>query len=413
MKKVVALFFACIVVSSALRAQAQDDIPYVILISFDGFRYDYLKLFSPDNFLSFAKNGTEAAGLIPSFPSKTFPNHYTLVTGLYPGHHGLVDNSFYDPDRNEYYTMKTKARVQDPYYYNGTPLWKLAKDNKIRSASFFWVGSELPKEELRPDYFYPYDESIADTLRVNQVIKWLKLPPQERPHFITLYFSSPDHESHLHGPESPEARAAVANANRLLGSLMEGVKSTKLPVNVIVASDHGMLAMKEEPSTYIFVDEIMDIKNRSVKYANGGTQVHLYVNNDHQRDSLYNALKGKSRKFSVRKQEEFPSNWHYNAVRSGDLLITANPGHYIIERDRAKYEATRKRGSTFGAHGYDPSEVPQMQGIFIANGPNIKSGLKISAFENVHVYPLIAKILNLPVPEIDGRVEVLEKIYQK
>jgi predicted AlkP superfamily pyrophosphatase or phosphodiesterase len=412
MKKVVALL-VCIILPALLRAQGEEDVPYVILISFDGFRYDYPELFGPPNFQAFAKSGTQAAGLIPSFPSKTFPNHYTLVTGLYPGHHGLVDNAFYDPDRNEYYGMKMRDRVQDPYYYSGTPLWKLAKNNNVRSASFFWVGSELPKEELRPDYFYPYDESIADTLRVDQVLRWLSLPAEERPHFITLYFSSPDHEAHLYGPESAETRGAVMNADRLLGRLMAGVKKTQLPVNVILVSDHGMLNMKEESSTYIFLDEIMDIKNSQVKYSVGGTQAHLYVSSESQRDSLYDALNGKSRKFSVRKQEEFPSHWHYNAVRSGDLLITANPGYYIVERNRSKFEATRKRGSCFGAHGYDPRQVPQMQGIFIANGPHIKPGLKIPAFENVHVYPLIAKILNLPLPEIDGRAEVLERIYQK
>ncbi|HEY5917624.1 MAG TPA: ectonucleotide pyrophosphatase/phosphodiesterase [Chryseolinea sp.] len=412
MKKVAALLF-CISFLYAPKAHGQDDVPYVILVSFDGFRFDYSKLFGATNFQSLAKNGTEAEGLIPSFPSKTFPNHYTLVTGLYPGHHGLVDNSFYDPDRNEYYSMKMRDKVQDPYYYSGTPLWKLAKDNNIRTASFFWVGSELPNEELRPDYFYPYDESIADTLRVDEVIKWLGLPAAERPHFITLYFSSPDHEAHMYGPESAETRSAVMNADRLLGRLMTGLKNTRLPVNVIVVSDHGMLTMKEESSTYIFLDEIMDLKNRNVKYSVGGTQAHLYVNSDAQRDSLYNALKGKSRKFAVRTQEEFPANWHYNAVRSGDLLITANPGFYIVERNRQKFEATRKQGSTFGAHGYDPTQVPQMKGIFIASGPHIKPGLKIPAFENVHIYPLIARIFNLSVPEIDGRIEVLEKVYQK
>ena len=412
MKKVVALLICIVYLPACLRAQ-QDNVPYVILISFDGFRNDYSKLFGPPNFQSFAREGAEAEGLIPSFPSKTFPNHYTIVTGLYPGHHGLVDNSFYDPDRDEYYTMKMRDRVQDPYYYSGTPLWKLAKDNNIRSASFFWVGSELPKEELRPDYYYPYDESIADTLRVDQVVNWLNLPAYERPHFITLYFSSPDHEGHVFGPESAEARNAVLNADRLLARLTDGVKKTGLPVNMIIVSDHGMLAMKDEPATYIFLDEIMDINKLNVKYSVGGTQAHLYVNTDAQRDSLYNALKTKAKKFSIRAQEEFPPNWHYNSVRAGDLLITANPGYYIVEKNRSKFEATRKRGSIFGAHGYDPQVVPQMRGIFIAQGPNIKSGLKIPAFENIHVYPLIAKILNLPLPEVDGRFEVLEKIYMK
>ena len=412
MKKVVALLVCVLLLPALLRAQ-QENVPYVILISFDGFRYDYSKLFGPPNFESFARNGAEAEGLIPSFPSKTFPNHYTIVTGLYPGHHGLVDNSFYDPDRNEYYSMKVRDRVQDPYYYSGTPLWKLAKDNNIRSASFFWVGSELPQKELRPDYYYPYDESIPDTLRVDEVIKWLNLPESERPHFITLYFSSPDHEGHTYGPDSPEARKAVMNADRLLLRLTEGVKKTALPVNMIIVSDHGMLAMKDEPATFVFLDEIMDINNRRIKYSVGGTQAHLYVGSDAQRDSLYNAVKNKAKKFSIRKQEEFPTSWHYNSVRSGDLLITANPGVYIVEKNRAKFEATRKRGTTFGAHGYDPKSIPQMQGIFMAQGPNIKSGMKIPAFENVHIYPLIARILNLPLPEVDGKFEVLEKIYVK
>lgn len=412
MKKVVALLICVIFLPAVLCAQ-QDNVPYVILISFDGFRHDYIKLFSPPNFQAFAKDGAEADGMIPSFPSKTFPNHYTIVTGLYPGHHGLVDNSFYDPDRNEYYTMKARDRVQDPYYYSGTPLWKLAKDNGVRSASFFWVGSELPQEDLRPDYYYPYDEAIADTLRVDQVIKWLNLPENERPHFITLYFSSPDHEGHTYGPESPEARKAVMNADRVLSRLQDGVKKTGLPVNMIIVSDHGMLAMKDEPATFVFLDEIMNINNRDIKYSVGGTQVHLYVNSETQRDSLYNALRNKAKKFSIRKQEEFPPSWHYSAVRSGDLLITANTGYYIVEKNRSKFEATRKRGSTFGAHGYDARMVPQMQGIFLAQGPNIKSGVRVAAFENIHVFPLIARMLNLPLPEVDGKFEVLEKIYMK
>lgn len=411
MKKVAALFVWFVFLPVLGRAQ-QDNVPYVILVSFDGFRNDYSKLYSLPNFQSFANEGAEAEGLIPSFPSKTFPNHYTLVTGLYPGHHGLVDNSFYDPDRNEYYAMKMKDRVQDPYYYSGTPLWKLAKDNNIRSASFFWVGSELPKEELRPDYFYPYDESVADTLRVDQVIKWLGLPVNERPHFITLYFSSPDHEGHLFGPESPEAKKAAVNADRLLSRLRNGVKETGLPVNLIVVSDHGMFELKNEAANYIFLDEIIDTKKHQIKYSVSGSQAHLYVSTDKQRDSLYNKLKIKSKKFSVRPQEEFPPHWHYNAVRSGDLLMTANPGYYIVE-NRSKFEALRKRGPTIGVHGYDPVLVPQMRGIFIAHGPNIKAGLKLPAFENIHVYPLIAKILDLPVPEIDGKFEVLEKIYME
>ena len=412
MKKVVAVVVYILTISGQGVFAQPGELPYVIMVSFDGFRHDYTKLFNAKNFRDFAANGTQADGLIPSFPSKTFPNHYTLVTGLYPGKHGLVDNSFYDPDRKQFYGMKQKERVRDPYYYGGVPIWELARKSNVKSASFFWVGSELPTDERRPDYSFPYDESVADTLRVDQVIAWLALPQDKRPHIITLYFSSPDHESHLYGPESEEARRAVMNADALLARLMTGVKKSGLPVNVLLVSDHGMLALKQQPDSYIFLNEILKVDNPSIKISNSGTQAHIYVNSEKQRDSLYSVLKGRAKKFSVYKQEEFPVHWHYNAVRSGDLLITAHPGFYIQD-DRAKFQAKKKSGPLFGAHGYDATLVPQMRGIFIAQGPNIKSDFKMPAFENIHIYPLIAKILRLSVPEdIDGRFEVLEKIYQ-
>jgi len=399
---------------AAFTASAQKEPkPYVILISFDGFRYDYVENFNPPNFKKFISKGSQAEALIPSFPSKTFPNHYTLVTGLNPGNHGLVDNAFYDRKHNEVYGMRKKSLVVDPYYYGGIPLWELAKRNSMKSASFFWVGSEMSDETRRPDYYFPFDDSIDPESRVDQVINWLKLPESERPHMITLYFSFPDHEGHTYGPNSEETRMAVLKADSLLGKLMSGVHSTKLPVNVILVSDHGMYELPTQEETFIFIDELINRKDTTIVLVNGGTQTHLYFSDPQKKDSVYAILKTQDGKFRVLKNEEYPARWNYNHDRVGDLLVEAKPGYYIREGSKERFLKSAKIGTKFGVHGYDPEATNDVRGIFYAQGPNIKSGLTIAPFQNIHVYPLIAKILGLPLPTIDGKEEVLKKLYRK
>ena len=386
--------------------------PYVLLISFDGFRYDYADKFNAPTFKSLVAKGAYAEGLIPTFPSKTFPNHYSIITGLYPGHHGLVDNNFYDPARHELYEMKNIQRVRDAYYYGGTPLWKLASDHGLKSASFFWIGSDLTDPKLRPDYYYTYDESVPDTTRIQQVITWLTLPARDRPHFITVYFSSPDHEGHLFGPSSDETQAAVQHADAALKSLLEKLETLSLPINTIIVSDHGMEELEKKAETYIFLDEILNRKDTTLHVANGGTQVHLYLREHAKVDSLYRKLKGNDRRYSVLPRQQFPGRWHYNVARAGDLLLLANPGFYFIDQERTKFLSALQPGKYFGVHGYDPKRVKNMQGIFFAFGPNIRAGQKIKAFENIHVYPLVAKILNLTTPRIDGDERIINLIYK-
>jgi predicted AlkP superfamily pyrophosphatase or phosphodiesterase len=403
---------AFLLVAFQLCAQKKN-IPYVILISFDGFKSDYINVANLPNFKEFIKKGASAEGLIPSFPSKTFPNHYTLVTGLYPGNHGLVDNQFYDPARGTHYGMRIKEAVTDSYYYGGIPLWQLCKQNNIRSASYFWVGSELKDEKLHPDFYQTYDQSVPFGNRIDQVISWLKLPEEERPHFISLYFSSPDNESHLFGPNSPETLKSVVTVDSLLGSFMKQVKETKLPVNVFLVSDHGMSELRHQRETYIFLDDIIKPGSKGITVANGGTQTHIYSEDQHIHDSLRQALDGLSKQFTVVSKEDFPERWHYDNARSGDLLILARPGYYIVTGNKDKTLNSRKENALFGVHGYDAFQVHEMFGIFYAQGPAIKAGSKIPAFENIHVYPLIAKILGVKNPDMDGKIEVLESILKK
>lgn len=400
-----------ILLAFGILARAQEK-PYVILVSFDGFRHDYLAKYNPPNFKKFITDGSQAEAIIPSFPSKTFPNHYSIVTGLNPGNHGLVDNSFYDRRQNEFYGMRNKDRVVNPIYYGGVPLWELAKQNKMKSASFFWVGSEQSDEQRRPDYYFPFDDTIDPRKRVQQVIDWLKLPATERPHIITLYFSSPDHEGHEFGPNAPETKQAVMRVDSLLGELMSGVKATRLPVNVILVSDHGMKELPVEEQTFIFVDELINRKDRSIKVVNGGTQAHLYFDSDNKKDSVYALLKKNEKNYTVLRKENYPARWQYVHERVGDMMIIANEGFYIREGTRERFLSSAKLGTKMGVHGYDPATVRDMYGIFYAQGPNIKKGATIPAFQNIHVYPLVAKILNLPLPAIDGKEEVLKRIYK-
>ena len=402
------LLLAFIVLCTSCNAQRKP-LPYVVLVSFDGFRSDYVERFDLPNFRNFIRGGA-AGPLIPSFPSKTFPNHYTLVTGLYPGNHGLVDNQFYDPDLKTFYSLHKREAVANSSFYGGVPLWRLARQNNIRAASFFWVGSELREEHLRPDHYFPYDEKIPNANRVDQVIEWLRMPEPERPHFITLYFSSPDTEAHADGPFAERTRQKLMELDSLLGKMMTGIEETNLPVNVILVSDHGLRELVQSDNTYIFIGELISTERKDVIVVNGGTQAHVYCSIN-AADSLERVLKANAQDFTVLRRKDFPTRWHYDHERSGEILLLANTDKIFIGSDRDKFLRQIKPGKPFGVHGYDPVEVSDMNGIFYAKGPNIKSGIVLAPFVNVHIYPFIAEILQLHYGRIDGDPEVLKEIY--
>lgn len=388
-------------------ASAQET-PYVVMVSFDGFRYDYVEKYNLPNFKKLISNGAAAEALIPSFPSKTFPNHYTLVTGMYPGNHGLVDNEFYDPGQKKMYATKNRVMVEDPSFYGGTPLWQLTQQHGMKSASFYWVGSEGKILGSHPDYYRVYDAKVKNEQRVEQIINWLKFSEPDRPHFISLYFSLVDHEAHTTGPTSVQTQKVLHTADSLLGMLMDKVETTMLPVNIVVVSDHGLYEMERQEKVFVYVNKLIDTTKPSVVFANAGSQVHFYTKNV---DSLYTVLKAQEKNFKVYQQHEFPERWHYKHSRSGDILIVAEPGAYFLTapRDLSKWEGT----GNFGEHGYDPALTKDMYGIFYAMGPNVKQGIRLKPFENIHVYPFVAKILGLKTPEIDGDEKVLEEAYKK
>jgi predicted AlkP superfamily pyrophosphatase or phosphodiesterase len=407
---------------------AQQNAHYVILVSLDGFRYDYAEKYHAEHIRALGAAGASAPeGMIPAYPSLTFANHYTLATGLYPEHHGIVANNFYDPLRQRAYHMTDASAVADGSWYGGTPIWVLAEQQGMRAACFFWPGSEAEIQGTRPSYYLKYDEKIHDDLRVAQVLAWLRLPAEQRPHLITLYFSGVDHAGHEHGPESEEVRSAVQAVDKEVGDLMEGVAKTKLPVDVIVLSDHGMAKVQGD---WITLDEYFPDADASVHFISPG----LYAKSDADAERVYEALHGKSDKFEVYRRAQMPPGLHDDSnPRSGDPIVVTT-GPYLVRFSAkgrqaaaagASSASVSTSGSTImaperrqvGAHGYDPARVPEMKASFFAAGPDIRSGVTVAPFENVNVYPLVAKLLgldiaNLKTGAIDGDLQVLQMILK-
>jgi len=397
-----------ITVDHGPNASQQLSKPYVILVSLDGFRYDYAKKYHADHLLALAAAGASAPeGMLPAYPSITFPNHYTIVTGLYPEHHGIVANSFYDPARKETYSYRDAKSVGDGTWYGGTPLWVLAEQQGMRSASFFWVGSEADIQGVRPTYYLKFDGKFPNGKRVEQVLAWLRLPPEQRPHFITLYFSDTDTAGHQYGPDSPQVADAVHELDGEIGKLMDGIKESKLPVDLIVLADHGMVEVKGAP---IHLDQY-GLKTSWLDPIMGSI---LYPRSDEDAQKAYEALRGKSDKFTVYRRAQVPADLHFDSnPREGDPVVVPT-GPYFIN---VAADLNGPERIPAGMHGYDATRMPEMKALFVAAGPDIRPGVALEPFENVDVYPLIAEILGLDVTKlktgpIDDKLGVLGGILK-
>jgi predicted AlkP superfamily pyrophosphatase or phosphodiesterase len=375
--------------------------PYVVLVSLDGFRYDYAERYGAKNLLALARRGASAPkGMIPSYPSVTFPNHYTLVTGLYPEHHGIVANTFYDPERQQQYSFADPGTLRDGSWYGGTPLWVLAESEGMRAACLFWPGSEAEIQGRRPSYYLTYDEKLPDEARIEQVLDWLRLPPERRPHFITLYYSIVDHTGHAYGPEAPETAEAVRHVDELIGKLEAGLDKLHLPTDLFVVSDHGM---EKVQGGGIYLDRFADLSDFVI------VNEMMYPKSEAAAQAAYLRLRGASDKFQVYRRKDFPGRLRFDAnPRSGDPIMLLK-GPYVV-RARAPQSESVQSSPAVGQHGYDPEAVPAMKAIFYAAGPDIRAGAVLPPFENIHVYPLIAKILGLHVGQIDGELSVLQGI---
>ncbi|MEI6440791.1 MAG: ectonucleotide pyrophosphatase/phosphodiesterase [Alphaproteobacteria bacterium] len=388
MRKILILIASCFAfaTSSALAR------PLTVLISIDGFRADYLGRGVTPTMSAMAAGGASAA-MRPSFPSKTFPNHYALITGLRPDRNGIVDNNMEDPAiPGVSFRMSNHDAVVDRRWWDqGEPLWVTAEKAGIRSATMFWPGSEAAVHGVRPSLWLPFDQSKSAESRVDQVLAWADLPSEQRPQFITLYFDDVDTMGHTYGPESAEVNAAATRVDAAIGRLEAGLKARNLEANIVVVADHGMAAVSEDRELFI-EDHVPAGTFRTLATGAFMTLVPL----PGQEAVVDKALVGSHDHLTCWRRGQFPARFHYGQnPRVAPIFCLPQTGWTVYSRARKPNYLEK------GTHGFDPA-APEMAAVFVASGPAFKAGVRLATFDNVDVYPLVARLAGIVAQPSDG-----------
>lgn len=456
--------------------------PYVLLISIDGFRHDYIDMYNPPNLRRFMQGAAVAESLIPVYPSNTFPNHYSIITGSYPENSGIINNSFYDPELGKEYTIAKSDTIRDADFYKRKPLWEIAQDYGITAASYFWLSSDVAVNGKYPKYYRKFNMETPGQDIIDQAVSWFKMPKAERPKFMTIYFSAVDSAGHKNGPDSDKVKETISTLDAQLGGLFEELDRMPFPVNVFIVSDHGMQVV--EPEKVIDISDPV-AENAPEVVMSRGSIVQFYEKDSAKLKSLKEAVEARIAEYAshlnvspedigvVYYRKDIPEKYKIKkSKRAGDLIVDAKLGYYFNPKKRTqqifemllnkcdlhttksfmgeqmpipqevahvpceslhahdsgsgilKAFPKEDRTAAFEAlelfeiflskhatHGWDPDKYKKMHGIFMAKGPLIKPG-KVSSFKNVHIYPLILKLLGLEgKSQHDGDFKVLEKIY--
>jgi len=395
------LVFALAACASPTRPEAPPADTPLLLISIDGFRASYFELGQTPNLERLASDGVRAQWMTPSYPSLTFPNHYTLVTGLRPDHHGVIHNSMSDAAIGKFKVADRDAVGDTRWWNGGEPIWIGAQKAGLRSATLFWPGSEAPIHGLRPNRWRPFDAKIDENARVDEVLGWLGEPASTRPHVATLYFDALDHEGHDHGPDSPEARAAMVRIDAAIGRLLDGLAARDQleHVNLIVVSDHGMAEVV--PGHRIAVEDMVTPEQAVVTSV--GQSIGIAPNPGFEAQ-VERRLLGAHEQYDCWRKHELPARWHYGThPRVPPIVCQMHEGWDAIEGEKLRGAG---KAQTRGSHGFDPA-LPSMRAIFLARGPAFKRGATIPAFDNVDVYPLLARLIGIRPARNDGDIAPL------
>jgi alkaline phosphatase D len=397
MKKIIHLLSGLLIISllNTCSINNEEPQPYLVVLSMDAFRWDYPDSIPTPKLDAVAKDGVKAVSLRPAYPSKTFPNHYTMATGLYPDNHGIVQNSFYDPEINRHYAIRMREAVEDGSFYGGEPIWNTAEKQGVKSASFFWVGSEAKIDGLQPSIWKKYDWKVPYEDRMDSVLAWLQLPENQRPHLIMWYMSEPDHSGHTYGPFSEETNDMIMYQDTLIGIFMEKIAALPFAdeINLVFTSDHGMQCSYPDSTEYLedYIKEswTIDIQGYNPNYIIRAEEGCI--------DSIYTALQ-QAEHLTTWKYGEVPARFHYGTnPRCKDIMVVADSAW------RVKIDRSGKKGN-LGDHGYDNMNT-DMHAIFYAIGPAFKKGYTQPTFNNVDLYPLFAHILKLQPAAVDGKFE--------
>lgn len=389
-----AVLFAWACLAAAAPAAVAQERP-VILIGLDGFRADYLDRGLTPTLSRLAAEGARAeGGMKPSFPSVTFPNFYTLATGLHPDHHGLVYNVMKDTDLpGRTFSLGNRAEVMDRVWYDAAePIWVTAEKAGLRTATLFWPGSEAPVQGVRPTYWLPFEQSVPSNARVNMLLGWFTLPQAEQPRLATLYFDILDTAGHRFGPDSPEVNTALADADAAITLLIEGLEARGVEANFVIVADHGMAAISGE--RIVMLDDQLDPSAFTVAALGAVATLDPVPGREAE---VERALLEPALHRQCYRKGDLPARLNYGTHRRIPAIVClAETGWYIGVRGRT--DPARVRG---GAHGYDNAE-PLMRALFVAHGPDIARGVTLPDMDSVDVQPLLARLLGLAAPAGDG-----------
>ncbi|GAB1595307.1 alkaline phosphatase family protein [Lysobacter claricitrinus] len=388
-----ALLAACASLTPQSTAPAGPPVA-TILISIDGFRASAMQHGHTPTLDSLARNGVRAEYMRPSYPSLTFPNHYTLVTGLRPDHHGIVHNTMDDAQLG-HFNIDDEAAVGNAAWWGSEPIWSTVEKSGQHAATMFWPGSAAPTGGVRPSEWRTFDEKFSGNDRVDTVLGWLDRPEPARPKLVTLYFEDVDHAEHDHGPGSPEAVAAESKVDGYLARLRAGLVARGFAdrVNIVVVSDHGMAPVQAGHAVAIEDMASPDIAANITT----GQSVGFRPLAGHEAEA--NAkLVGRHDHYECWTRENIPARWHYGSnPRVPPIVCQMDEGWDAVTRAKLATRPTGLRGS----HGFDPA-LPSMRALFVADGPSFRDGVVLRPIDNVDVYPMLARVLGVtPMPN-DG-----------
>ena len=397
------LSLLCLVTAGATFASAQSPNSTVVLIGLDGFHPSYIERPQSRHLRELAGAGVRARSLVPVFPTLTFPNFYTMATGLYPDHHGIVSNTMVDSALGRF-SLRDRAAVRDPRWWAGEPIWVTAVRQGKRAATFFWPGSDVAIGGVRPTWYKMFDASVPNADRVRQVLDWLSLPAEQAPSLITVYFGDVDDAGHEFGPDALETDAAIARVDSAVGAIMNGLKQRKLEerVNLVVVSDHGMAMVGR--GQLIYLNDVVD--PAMVNIVDLGALLSLSPKRG-TADTVYQAL-ARLPHLRVYRKQRMAEYRYGNHPRIPDIVAIADEGWLVTTRGLG---AIRSR-LTRGAHGYPP-EMPSMHAIFLARGPAFRKGATVSPFQNIHIYALLAHLLEITPAPNDGSLDSVRSVLAR
>lgn len=371
----------------------------LILIGLDAFGWDFRAKTDTPNLDRIAGAGVVAEWMVPIFPTKTFPNHYSIVTGLSAEHHGIVANTMYDPDLDTWFRQSDRNAVMDGRWWGGEPVWVTAAKHGLTTAAFFWPGTEAAIQGIRPDHWKPYVHTTPNDLRVDTVLSWLDLPPEERPSLITMYFADVDDASHAYGTDAPETLAAIREVDRAIGRLLHGLEARGIldRVNVVVVSDHGMADVSRD--RMVFLDDYVDPEEVEIIDWNPLAALRPTAEDEAR---VYESLAGASPYLEVYRKAEIPDRWHFrDHPRIHPIQALAAEGWSITERTFFETHPEAYRGAN---HGYD-NALASMRASFLAMGPAFRRGVTVPPFQNIHVYALLCHVLGIAPAANDGSLD--------